>query len=471
MTFLLLPILPDRPVDPWGAVNPRKIWLLAILMATISFGGYVAVRLLGDGSASSPRRSPAGWPRRPPPRHPRPDRSGGGADGASVLRPASSRPSTVMVIRVGVVAGLINHRLVQEMLIPIAAVAAGDGRGRVESAERWARQGPCAASDHQTRSTSEPPSSFRPSLPRFCSRQRSCAVCRRRRGSRGRGLVRHRRRRRGDDLDGGVRPLGRRSGLAGAGDRSGGRGQHCRQVGDGWSIGGTRIGLPLAAVGVLAMAAGARRTLFDLPGAGCTGWMNDGGLSPNTGEPSWTIAPSFASTVQRDRHRLLPHDRARRPSLLVDCGMFQGIEDGKGAQLQGFPLRSGSAGRGDPDACPHRPLGLLPKLVKAGYTGPIFATPPTTDLCAVMLPDSGHIQEYEVEQLNRRNRSRGRNAVTPIYTADDATVAMTQFRSATSAPAAGGSRHPVPLLERGPPPRVGLDRAGTRQRGRGQPGS
>ncbi|MBB6254710.1 MgtC/SapB family protein [Nitrospirillum iridis] len=48
MSFLLLPILPDRPVDPWGALNPHSIWLLAVMIAAISFGGYVAVRALGD---------------------------------------------------------------------------------------------------------------------------------------------------------------------------------------------------------------------------------------------------------------------------------------------------------------------------------------------------------------------------------------------------------------------------------------
>ncbi|MGE0023435.1 MAG: MgtC/SapB family protein [Hyphomicrobium sp.] len=48
MTFLLLPVLPNRPVDPWGVLNPAEIWLLAILIAAISFAGYIAVRVLGD---------------------------------------------------------------------------------------------------------------------------------------------------------------------------------------------------------------------------------------------------------------------------------------------------------------------------------------------------------------------------------------------------------------------------------------
>ena len=51
MTFLLLPILPNRPIDPWDVVNPREIWLLAILIAGISFAGYVAIRIFGDRHA------------------------------------------------------------------------------------------------------------------------------------------------------------------------------------------------------------------------------------------------------------------------------------------------------------------------------------------------------------------------------------------------------------------------------------
>ncbi|WP_193335545.1 MgtC/SapB family protein [Devosia beringensis] len=48
MTFLLLPVLPDRTIDPWNALNPHEVWLLTILIATVSFAGYVAVRLFGD---------------------------------------------------------------------------------------------------------------------------------------------------------------------------------------------------------------------------------------------------------------------------------------------------------------------------------------------------------------------------------------------------------------------------------------
>ena len=48
MTFLALPLLPDRTVDPWDSVNPAEIWLLAIIIAAISFAGYIAVKIMGS---------------------------------------------------------------------------------------------------------------------------------------------------------------------------------------------------------------------------------------------------------------------------------------------------------------------------------------------------------------------------------------------------------------------------------------
>lgn len=56
MTFLMLPIPPNRPVDPWSAINPYEIWLLTILIAAVSFAGYVAVRLWGPSRRADDRR-------------------------------------------------------------------------------------------------------------------------------------------------------------------------------------------------------------------------------------------------------------------------------------------------------------------------------------------------------------------------------------------------------------------------------
>lgn len=48
MSFLLLPLLPNRPIDPWNAINPHRIWLLAIMIAAISFAGYIAIKAFGN---------------------------------------------------------------------------------------------------------------------------------------------------------------------------------------------------------------------------------------------------------------------------------------------------------------------------------------------------------------------------------------------------------------------------------------
>jgi metallo-beta-lactamase family protein len=71
--------------------------------------------------------------------------------------------------------------------------------------------------------------------------------------------------------------------------------------------------------------------------------------------------------------------------------------------------------------------GQLPKLMRAGFERSIYSTIETRELCEIMLADCGHIQESEVEHLNRRNVQRGRAAVAAIYTARDAARVMAQF--------------------------------------------
>ncbi len=71
--------------------------------------------------------------------------------------------------------------------------------------------------------------------------------------------------------------------------------------------------------------------------------------------------------------------------------------------------------------------GRIPKLYVDGYRKPIYATKATYDLCTIMLPDSGHIQEMEVEWKNRKRKREGAMQYPPIYTAEDAEKSLKLF--------------------------------------------
>ena len=114
--------------------------------------------------------------------------------------------------------------------------------------------------------------------------------------------------------------------------------------------------------------------------------------------------------------------------LLVDCGMRQG-EDAKGIYGEDtFPF--------DPKeisavVLTHAHIdhsGLLPLLVKRGFSGPILCTEATAQLCTIMLPDSAHIQMQEAEWQTRKNMRAGKPAVEPLYDIDDAQNALKLYR-------------------------------------------
>jgi metallo-beta-lactamase family protein len=115
--------------------------------------------------------------------------------------------------------------------------------------------------------------------------------------------------------------------------------------------------------------------------------------------------------------------------ILVDCGMFQGARTITELNYRAFPFDPKKI---DALVLTHAHIdhtGLVPKLVKHGFAKTIHATLGTVDLCSIMLPDSGFIQEVEVKQLNERNRRKGLPEVEPIYGLEDAMAAVQLMKS------------------------------------------
>ncbi len=112
--------------------------------------------------------------------------------------------------------------------------------------------------------------------------------------------------------------------------------------------------------------------------------------------------------------------------ILLDCGLYQGKRSEANERNRHLPFEAASV---DVMVLSHAHIdhsGNIPNLIKSGYRGDILSTFATRDLCASMLLDSGHIQERDVEFVNKR-RKRGEPKVDPIYTQQDAQRSLEFF--------------------------------------------
>ena len=124
-----------------------------------------------------------------------------------------------------------------------------------------------------------------------------------------------------------------------------------------------------------------------------------------------------AGTVTGSKY-LLEGDGIR---ILVDCGLFQGFKALRLRNWAALPVPPASISA---VLLTHAHLdhsGYLPLLVKNGFRGPIICTSATQDLCKVLLPDSGHLQEQDAEFANRHGFSKHHPALA-LYTEEDAEI-------------------------------------------------
>jgi metallo-beta-lactamase family protein len=117
---------------------------------------------------------------------------------------------------------------------------------------------------------------------------------------------------------------------------------------------------------------------------------------------------------------LFEHDGFR---LLVDCGLFQGLKKLRLRNREPLPIDVTDV---DAVVLTHAHIdhtGYLPRLVKDGFSGPVYCTKSTAELCAVMLMDSAHLQEEEARWANKKGYSKHEQAL-PLYDSDDAEAAI-----------------------------------------------
>ncbi|MBC7082590.1 MAG: MBL fold metallo-hydrolase [Firmicutes bacterium] len=115
--------------------------------------------------------------------------------------------------------------------------------------------------------------------------------------------------------------------------------------------------------------------------------------------------------------------------FIVDCGMFQGEDELERLNRLPFPFDPSNL---DFVLLTHAHIdhsGLIPRLVREGFKGKVYATAATIDLCKIMLLDSAHIQELEAGWQQRKARRAGQVPFEPLYTVDDAERSLSRFEA------------------------------------------
>lgn len=118
--------------------------------------------------------------------------------------------------------------------------------------------------------------------------------------------------------------------------------------------------------------------------------------------------------------------RVKDKRILLDCGLYQGKDD----KDRGNDVFSFIPSSIDYLVLSHAHIdhsGRIPLLYKRGFRGRIITTPPTFDLCSIMLLDSGYIQEQEAEWDNKKRERQGKERVEPLYTSEDAEDSLALF--------------------------------------------
>ncbi|MGB8860067.1 MAG: MBL fold metallo-hydrolase [Ilumatobacteraceae bacterium] len=143
-------------------------------------------------------------------------------------------------------------------------------------------------------------------------------------------------------------------------------------------------------------------------------------------DPTVATLTSFGGvgTVTGSRHLI----QANGSSILLDCGLFQGLKELRERNWAPFPFDPAAL---DAVVITHAHLdhcGYLPRLVKQGFRGPVHVTYDTGKLMSVVLPDSGRLLEEEAGYANKRGYSRHQPALA-LYTEDDAWTALEQLKA------------------------------------------